>query len=67
MKKANPPLDKKGEKLLKSAESQLDAFLTAGNGTTLADTHAHLLAALDMLAKHRYAQFGNMEPQATKR
>jgi hypothetical protein len=67
MVKANPPLDKKGEKLLKDVQAQFDAFLTSGNGTTLADSHAKLIAALDVLAKHRYAQFGVMEPQATRR
>ena len=67
MVNANTPLDKKGEKLLKDAQAQFDAFLTSGNGTTLADSHAKLIAALDVLAKYRYAQFGVMEPQATRR
>ena len=67
MVKANPPLDKKGEKLLKDVEAKLDVFLTSANGTTLADSHAKLIAALDVLAKHRYAQFGLMEPQASRR
>jgi hypothetical protein len=67
MAKANPPLDGKGEKLMKEVQTLLDAMLSANTGTSLSVAHPRVLAAIDALAKYRYAQIGAMEPQATKR
>jgi hypothetical protein len=64
MAKANPSLDGKAEKLLKRTQELLDTMLAADTGTKLADAHTHLIAAIDELARHRYAQIGSIEPQS---
>ena len=67
MVKANPPLDAKGEKLLKEIQAQFDALLIASTGTALSVAQPRLVAAVEALANHRYAQIGAMEPLAARR
>ena len=62
----NPPLDTRGQKLLKRVQQLLDELLAANSGTALSVAHPRLVEAVDELARHRYAQIGNMEPQPTK-
>lgn len=66
MVKANPPLDAKGEKLLKQINQWLEELLTSDTGTSLSVAQPRLKAAIDELAKHRYAQLGTLEPHGTK-
>ncbi len=67
MVKANPPLDAKGDKLLKRVQQLLDELLAANTGTALSVAHPRLVAAVDELANHRYSQLGAMEPQGSKK
>lgn len=59
------PLDAKGERLLKEVRQRLDEMLAARTGTALSVAHPRLKAAIDELAKHRYAQIGVTEPLPT--
>lgn len=67
MRTARPPLDAKGQELLKRVESLLDEMLASDTGTLLGVTRPRLITAVDELAKHRYRQIGTMEPLAAKR
>jgi hypothetical protein len=66
MASINPPLDAKGQKLLKRAQQLLDEMLAANTGTALSVAHPRLVETVNELAMHRYAQIGIMEPQAAK-